>query len=83
MPGIVVVRRGGPAISDDPLPNGAPFTQAEVDALNTAQWEAQAQWAAGVPGAEVITVPNTTHYVQKPQDSTPSSTPSEAAIARV
>ena len=22
------------------------------------------QWAAGVPGAEVITVPGTTHYVQ-------------------
>ena len=22
------------------------------------------QWAAGVPGAEVITVPDTTHYVQ-------------------
>ena len=61
---VVVVRRGGPAISDDPLPDGAPFTQAEVDALNTAQWEAQAQWAAGVPGAEVITVPDTTHYVQ-------------------
>ena len=61
---VVVVRRGGPAMSDDPLPDGAPFTQAEVDALNTAQWEAQAQWAAGVPGAEVITVPDTTHYVQ-------------------
>ena len=51
-------------MSDDPVPEGAPFTQAEVDAINTAQWEAQAQWAASVPGAEVITVPDTTHYVQ-------------------
>ncbi len=30
----------------------------------TAEWEGQAQWAASVPGAEVITVPDTTHYVQ-------------------
>ena len=51
-------------MSDDPLPEGGPFTQAEVDAINAAQWEAQAQWAASVPGAEVITVPDTTHYVQ-------------------
>ena len=61
---VVVVRRGGATMSDDPLPEGAPFTQAEVDAINAAQWEAQAQWAASVPGAEVITVPDTTHYVQ-------------------
>jgi pimeloyl-ACP methyl ester carboxylesterase len=63
---VVVIRRGdGAAFSDDDtVPEGAPFTQAEVDAINTAQWEAQAQWAAGVPGAEVITVPDTTHYVQ-------------------
>ena len=63
---VVVIRRGdGAAFSDDDtVPEGAPFTQAEVDALNNAQWEAQAQWAAGVPGAEVITVPDTTHYVQ-------------------
>ena len=37
---------------------------AEIDAINSAQWDAQAQWAASVPGAEVITVPDTTHYVQ-------------------
>ena len=40
------------------------FTAAEVEASNTPQWESQAQWAAGVPGAEVITVDGTTHYVQ-------------------
>ena len=62
---VVVIRRGdGAAQRRRPVPEGAPFTQAEVDAINAAQWEAQAQWAAGVPGAEVITVPDTTHYVQ-------------------
>lgn len=61
---VVVVRRGGAKLSDDPLPEGAPFTEAEVDAINAAQWEGQAVWAASVPGAEVITVPGTTHYVQ-------------------
>ena len=61
---VVVVRRGGATMSDDPLPEGAPFTQAEVDAISTAQWEAQAQWADSVPNAEVITVADTTHYVQ-------------------
>jgi pimeloyl-ACP methyl ester carboxylesterase len=60
---IVVVRRGA-AVGDDPIPDGLPFTKAELDVLNTAQWEAQARWAASVPGAEVITVPDTTHYVQ-------------------
>ena len=52
---VVVVRRGGPAMSDDAPPEQLPFT--------TKQWESQVKWAAGVPGAEVITVPNTTHYV--------------------
>ena len=61
---VVVVRRGTGDDERRPDPRGAPFTQAEVDAINQAQWEAQAQWAAGVPGAEVITVPDTTHYVQ-------------------
>ena len=62
---VVVIRRGGANMSDDDtVPEGAPFTQAEVDALNTAQWEAQAHWASSVPDAEVITVPDTTHYVQ-------------------
>ena len=40
------------------------LTQAELDAINEAQREAQVLWAQGVPGAEVITVPGTTHYVQ-------------------
>jgi pimeloyl-ACP methyl ester carboxylesterase len=56
-------------MSDDPLPEGSlpeglALTQAELDAISEAQREAQVQWAASVPGAEVITVPGTTHYVQ-------------------
>jgi hypothetical protein len=50
-------------MGDGPLPEGSPFTRAELDALGDAQWEAQALWAEPVPGAEVITVPDTTHYV--------------------
>ncbi len=53
---VVIVRRGGPPVSDADPPEALPAT--------TAQWEGQAQFAAGVPGAEVITVPDTTHYVQ-------------------
>jgi pimeloyl-ACP methyl ester carboxylesterase len=67
LPGIpvVVIRRGGANMTDDDtVPEGAPFTQAEIDAINNTQWAAQAQWASGVPDAEVITVPDTTHYVQ-------------------
>ena len=67
LPGIpvVVIRRGGANMTDDDtVPEGAPFTQADVDAINTVQWEAQVHWASGVPDAEVITVPETTHYVQ-------------------
>ena len=60
---VVVVRRGGPAIGD-PLPEGSPVTQAELDALSAAQWNGQAAWAAGVSGAALITVPDTTHYIQ-------------------
>jgi pimeloyl-ACP methyl ester carboxylesterase len=54
---VTVVRRGGPAFDDDPLPD------AEVLAWQSVQWDSQVQWAAGVPGAEVITVPDTGHYV--------------------
>ena len=61
---VVVVRRGGPAQSDDPLPEGGPFTAAELEAFNVLQWDGQVQWAASVPGAEVITVPETGHYIQ-------------------
>ena len=61
---VIVVRRGAPKLSDDPIPDGGPLTAADIDALNSAQWNGQAAWAAGVPGAKVITVPGTTHYVQ-------------------
>ena len=61
---VVVVRRGAPSTGDDPLPEGSPVTQAEVDALSAAQWNGQAAWAASVPGAALITVPDTTHYIQ-------------------
>jgi len=61
---VVVVRRGGPKLSDDPLPEGGPISAAEAEAASAAQWEAQAVWAAEVAGAEVVTVPDTTHYVQ-------------------
>ena len=61
---VVVVRRGQASLGGGPIPDGLPITQAEVDATSQAQWEAQAQWAASVPGAEVVTVPDTTHYIQ-------------------
>jgi pimeloyl-ACP methyl ester carboxylesterase len=61
---VVVVRRGGPSMGGDPIPEGLPITQADVDALGAAQWNGQATWATGVPGAALITVPDTTHYIQ-------------------
>ena len=61
---VIVVRRGAPKLSDDPIPDGGPLTAADIDALNRVQWNSEAAWAAGVPGAKVITVPGTTHYVQ-------------------
>ena len=61
---VVVVRRGAPSMGGDPIPEGSPITQAELDAIGAAQWNAQAAWAAGVPGAALITVPDTTHYIQ-------------------
>jgi len=57
---VIVVRRSGPKMSDDPIPEGAPL----AGAIEKAQWEGQAAWASGVPGAEVITVEGTTHYIQ-------------------
>ena len=57
---VVVVRRGSPKMSDDPIPEAAPF----AEAIENAQWEGQAAWAAGVPGAVVVTVDGTTHYIQ-------------------
>ena len=61
---VVVLRRGAPSMVGDPIPDGQPITQAEVDALGAAQWDAQAVWAADVPGATLITVPDTTHHIQ-------------------
>ncbi len=61
---VVVVRRGEVRMSDDPLPAGLDLTPAQVDALNEAQRKSQALFVASVPGAELITVPGTTHYVQ-------------------
>ena len=61
---VVVVRRGAPSMGGDPVPDGSPITQAELDALGAAQWDGQAAWVAGVPGAALITVPDTTHYIQ-------------------
>ena len=51
-------------MTERPLPEGLPLTPAEIEEQEAVQWGSQAKWAAAVPGAEVITVPNTTHYVQ-------------------
>ncbi len=61
---VVLVRRGEVRMSDDPLPAGLDITQAELDSINEAQRKSQALFAASVNGAELITVPGTTHYVQ-------------------
>ena len=61
---VVVVRRGAPSMGGAQVPDGSPITQAELDTIDVAQWDGQAVWAAGVPGAELITVPDTTHYIQ-------------------
>jgi pimeloyl-ACP methyl ester carboxylesterase len=82
---VVVVRRGdGVKFNDDEaaLPEGFPLSQAEIDASNVVQWEAQAVWAESVPGAEVITVPGTTHYVQTQRPEVVVSAV-RAAIARI
>jgi len=65
---VVVVRRGGFRMYDVPVPEGFPLTQAEVDGMYKAQWETQARWVESVPGAEMITVPGTTHdvHTQRP-----------------
>jgi pimeloyl-ACP methyl ester carboxylesterase len=65
---VVVVRRGGARMYDVSVPEGFPLTQAEVDAMNQAQWAAQVHWAESVRGAEVIIVPGTTHdvHTQRP-----------------
>ncbi len=60
---VTVIVRGETQMSDDPLPDDP-----TLRALLVAQWEpqrqSQADFAASVPGAELITVPGTTHYIQ-------------------
>jgi pimeloyl-ACP methyl ester carboxylesterase len=51
-------------MSDDPPATDSGLPQAEVDKLGEAQRDSQAQFAASVPGAQLITVPGTTHYIQ-------------------
>jgi pimeloyl-ACP methyl ester carboxylesterase len=79
---VVVVRRGNARFGEGPLPEGSPLTQAEIDTINDGTWKAQALWAESVPGAELITVPDTTHYVftERP-DAVVAAI--RAAIARV
>ena len=62
---VIVITRGETRMSEDPIPDGVGgLTAAEVEAINETQREAQAAFPASVPGAEQITVPGTTHYVQ-------------------
>jgi pimeloyl-ACP methyl ester carboxylesterase len=61
---VVVVRRGEIKMSDDPLPDNMPLIADEMNAMNAAQRESQSAFAASIPGAKVVTVPGTTHYVQ-------------------
>ena len=79
---VVVIRRGSALLDNGPIPEGLPVTQADLDALNQAQWDAQEQWAASVPGAEVITVPDTTHYIQSQRPDVVVDA-IRAAIARI
>jgi len=58
---VVVLQRGEVRLGDAPIPDEL---AADVLAINHAQLQSQAEFAAGVPGAELIIVPGTTHYVQ-------------------
>ena len=59
VPFTVIVRGGNDPISED-----VPASKAEaVEAYNRIWPQAEADFAASVPGAELITVPDTTHYV--------------------
>ncbi len=60
-----VIVRGG----NDPIPEDMPASLAEaVEAYNRIWPQAEAEFAASVPGAELITVPDTTHnvHVERP-----------------
>lgn len=58
---IIVIQRGETRLGDAPVPDDL---AAVVLAINEAQLESQAAFAASVSGAELISVPGTTHYVQ-------------------
>ncbi|MGI9031552.1 MAG: alpha/beta fold hydrolase [Ilumatobacteraceae bacterium] len=61
---VIVITRGEIRMNEDPIPDGVELTAADVEALNEAQRQGQAAFAASVPGAKQIRVPGTTHYVQ-------------------
>jgi pimeloyl-ACP methyl ester carboxylesterase len=60
---VTVIVRGETQMSDDPLPDD-PTMRALLEAQWEPQRESQADFAASVPGAELVTVPGTTHYIQ-------------------
>ncbi|MFF0815330.1 alpha/beta fold hydrolase [Rhodococcus sp. NPDC003318] len=59
---VVVMVRGEPNPIPDPLPPNV--TAESLQKVNDTWPRSQAAFAAGVPGAEIVTVPGTTHYVQ-------------------
>ena len=59
---LVVMARGEPEPQPDLLPPG--MSADTMAALNRAGPQAQADFSASVPGADLITVPGTTHYIQ-------------------
>ncbi len=69
-------------MGDDPPPAGLGLTPADVATLNEAQRKSQALFVASVSGAELITVPGTTHYVQTQRPDAVVD-PVRAAITRI
>lgn len=59
---VVVMVRGEPNPIPDQLPPNV--TAESLQKVNDIWPQSQAAFAAGIPGAEVVTVPGTTHYVQ-------------------
>jgi pimeloyl-ACP methyl ester carboxylesterase len=57
----VILARGKPDSLPDPLPSG-PVGEV-LTTLNRVWPQAQLEFAASIPGARLITVPDTTHYV--------------------
>ena len=65
---LVVMARGEPEPQPDLLPPG--MSADTMAALNRAGPQAQADFSASVPGADLITVPGTTHYIQTQRPDT-------------